>query len=40
MVLLQRCVPDLHQVQGVLRLLEIFGAALLAEEMEQVTNTC
>jgi chemosensory pili system protein ChpA (sensor histidine kinase/response regulator) len=35
-VLLQRCVSDLHQVQGVLRLLEIFGAALLAEEMEQV----
>jgi chemosensory pili system protein ChpA (sensor histidine kinase/response regulator) len=38
MVLLQRCVSDLHQVQGVLRLLEIFGAALLAEEMEQVTQ--
>jgi chemosensory pili system protein ChpA (sensor histidine kinase/response regulator) len=37
-VLLQRCVADLHQVQGVLRLLEIFGAALLAEEMEQVTH--
>ena len=34
-VLLQRCVSDLHQVQGVLRLLEIFGAALLAEEMER-----
>jgi chemosensory pili system protein ChpA (sensor histidine kinase/response regulator) len=37
-VLMQRCVTDLHQVQGVLRLLEIFGAALLAEEMEQVTH--
>jgi chemosensory pili system protein ChpA (sensor histidine kinase/response regulator) len=37
-VLMQRCVTDLHQVQGVLRLLEIFGAALLAEEMEQVTR--
>src|SRR4029078_5587015 len=37
-VLLQRCVSDLHPVQGVLRLLEIFGAALLAEEMEQVTK--
>src|SRR4249920_1112686 len=37
-VLLQRCVSDLHQVQGVLRLLEIFGAALLAEEMEHVTR--
>ncbi len=37
-VLLQRCVTDLHQVRGVLRLLEIFGAALLAEEMEHVTK--
>ncbi len=37
-VLMQRCVTDLHQVQGVLRLLEIFGAALLAEEMEHVTH--
>ncbi len=37
-VLMQRCVADLHQVQGVLRLMEIFGAALLAEEMEQVTH--
>ena len=35
-VLMQRCVTDLHQVQGVLRLLEIFGAAL--EEIEQVSN--
>src|ERR1700735_63944 len=34
--LLERCTQDLHQVQGVLRLLEIYGAALLAEEMEQV----
>jgi hypothetical protein len=25
-------------VQGVLRVLEIYGAALLAEEMEQVTR--
>src|SRR3954469_8686958 len=37
-VLLQRHIPALHQVQDVLRLLEIFGAALLAEEMEQVTR--
>jgi chemosensory pili system protein ChpA (sensor histidine kinase/response regulator) len=34
--LLERCRYELHQVQGVLRLLEIYGAALLAEEMEQV----
>ncbi|MGH8230435.1 MAG: Hpt domain-containing protein, partial [Steroidobacteraceae bacterium] len=38
MELLERCRNDLHQVQGVLRLLEIYGAALLAEEMEQVTR--
>src|SRR6201996_347892 len=34
--LLERCTQELHQVQGVLRVLEIYGAALLAEEMEQV----
>src|SRR6516164_7188139 len=34
--LLERCAQDLHQVQGVLRVLEIYGAALLAEEMEHV----
>src|SRR5678816_86931 len=36
--LLERCKQELHQVQGVLRVLEIYGAALLAEEMEQVTS--
>src|SRR5579862_4326243 len=36
--LLERCAAELHQVQGVLRLLEIYGAALLAEEMEQVAH--
>src|SRR5437660_10934213 len=36
--LLERCAQELHQVQGVLRLLEIYGAALLAEEMEQVAS--
>ncbi|MBS0581438.1 MAG: Hpt domain-containing protein [Proteobacteria bacterium] len=36
--LLERCVQDLHQVQGVLRMLEIYGAALLAEEMEHVAQ--
>src|SRR6201996_1370303 len=34
--LLNRCAAELHQVQGVLKVLEIYGAALLAEEMEQV----
>src|SRR3984957_18898041 len=36
--LLERCARELHQVQGVLRVLEIYGAALLAEEMEQVAS--
>ncbi|HYB65554.1 MAG TPA: Hpt domain-containing protein, partial [Steroidobacteraceae bacterium] len=36
--LLERCTQDLHQVQGVLRVLEIYGAALLAEEMEHVAH--
>src|SRR5688572_10604299 len=36
--LLERCAVDLHQVQGVLRLLEIYGAALLTEEMEHVAR--
>src|SRR5215469_10176802 len=36
--LLERCKTDLHQVQGVLRMLEIYGAALLAEEMEHVAQ--
>jgi chemosensory pili system protein ChpA (sensor histidine kinase/response regulator) len=36
--LLERCKQELHQVHGVLRVLEIYGAALLAEEMEQVSG--
>ena len=36
--LLERCMHELHQAQGVLRVLEIYGAALLAEEMEQVAR--
>src|SRR5580658_424382 len=36
--LLERCRHELHQVQGVLRVLEIYGAALLAEEMEHVAR--
>ncbi len=38
LALLERCAAELHRVQGVLRVLEIYGAALLAEEMEQVTR--
>src|SRR6187551_3662450 len=34
--LLQKSVAELAQVQGVLRVMEIHGAALLAEEMHQV----
>src|SRR5579872_1581596 len=36
--LLERCKQELQQVHGVLRVLEIYGAALLAEEMEQVAG--
>ncbi|HEY2590449.1 MAG TPA: Hpt domain-containing protein, partial [Steroidobacteraceae bacterium] len=36
--LLERCTRELHQVHGVLRVLEIYGGALLAEEMEQVAR--
>jgi chemosensory pili system protein ChpA (sensor histidine kinase/response regulator) len=36
--LLETCVHGLHQVQGVLRVLEIYGAALLTEEMEHVAQ--
>ena len=36
--LLERCKQELHQVHGVLRVLEIYGAALLVEEMEQVAG--
>ena len=35
---LSRCADELHRCQGVLRVLEIYGAALLAEEMEQVAR--
>ncbi|MGA2024348.1 MAG: Hpt domain-containing protein [Steroidobacteraceae bacterium] len=38
LAMLERCRLELHQVQGALRLLEIYGAALLAEEMEQVAR--
>jgi chemosensory pili system protein ChpA (sensor histidine kinase/response regulator) len=36
--LLDQCATHLHQAHGVLRLVEVYGAALLAEEMEQVTR--
>jgi chemosensory pili system protein ChpA (sensor histidine kinase/response regulator) len=36
--LLEQCAQELHSVQGVLRVLEIYGAALLAEEMEHVAH--
>jgi chemosensory pili system protein ChpA (sensor histidine kinase/response regulator) len=35
---MEKCADQLHQAQGVLRLVEVYGAALLAEEMEQVTR--
>ncbi|EAR21382.1 Hpt domain-containing protein [Nitrococcus mobilis] len=33
---LQRCITSLHQVRGILQILELHGAAALAEEMEQL----
>src|SRR5471032_1132259 len=36
--LLERCARELHQVQGVLKVLEIYDAALLTEEMEHVAR--
>ncbi len=36
--LLDRCAEQLHVAHGVLRLVEVYGAALLAEEMEHVTR--
>ena len=36
--LLEQCAAHLHQAHGVLRIVEVYGAALLAEEMEQVTR--
>ncbi|HEX5513944.1 MAG TPA: Hpt domain-containing protein, partial [Gammaproteobacteria bacterium] len=35
---LQFCGSHLHQVHGILQMLELFGAAMLVEEMEQVAN--
>jgi chemosensory pili system protein ChpA (sensor histidine kinase/response regulator) len=36
--MLDKCAELLHVAQGVLRLVEVYGAALLAEEMEQVAR--
>jgi chemosensory pili system protein ChpA (sensor histidine kinase/response regulator) len=36
--LLEKCAEQLHLAHGVLRLVEVYGAALLAEEMEHVTR--
>jgi chemosensory pili system protein ChpA (sensor histidine kinase/response regulator) len=35
---LEKCADELHLAHGVLRLVEVYGAALLAEEMEHVTR--
>lgn len=35
---LQDCLDSLHQVQGTLRMVEVYGAAMLAEEMEGVAG--
>ncbi len=37
-VMLEKCADLLHVAHGVLRLVEVYGAALLAEEMEHVTR--
>ncbi len=36
--MLEKCAEQLHIAHGVLRLVEVYGAALLAEEMEHVTR--
>jgi chemosensory pili system protein ChpA (sensor histidine kinase/response regulator) len=36
--LMEKCADQLHLAHGVLRLVEVYGAALLAEEMEHVTR--
>jgi chemosensory pili system protein ChpA (sensor histidine kinase/response regulator) len=36
---LSECIDHLHMVQGILQMVELYGAAQLAEEMEQVAST-
>jgi chemosensory pili system protein ChpA (sensor histidine kinase/response regulator) len=38
LALLRKCAEHLHSVHGALRIAEVYGAALLAEEMGQVTR--
>ncbi len=35
---MQVCAAQLHQVQGTLRMVELYGAAMVAEEMEHLAN--
>src|SRR6478736_9497575 len=35
---LRECASLLHQVQGTLRMVELYGAAMVAEEMEQLSK--
>ena len=35
---LRECIEHLHMVQGTLQMVELYGAAQLAEEMEQVAT--
>src|SRR4249919_3916468 len=35
---LRECTTHLHQVQGTLRMVELYGAAMVAEEMEQLSK--
>lgn len=35
---LKACAGLLHQVQGTLRMVELYGAAMVAEEMEQLSK--
>ena len=35
---LQFCATYLHQVQGTLKMVELYGAAMVAEEMEEVAK--
>src|SRR6187549_121758 len=35
---IRACATYLHQVQGTLRMVELYGAAMVAEEMEQLTK--
>ena len=35
---MQACVANRHQVQGTLRMVELYGAAMVAEEMEQLAT--